>query len=75
MSTLRASRPSVISEKTAAALTLILKFRHRIRNIYVFELEIEKTVENAQQVCDVFDGLSTELDVFIEWLKQQESDA
>ncbi len=75
MSTSRASRPSVISEKTAAALTLILKFRHRIRNIYVFELEIEKTVENAQQVCDVFDGLSTELDVFIGWLKQQESDA
>ena len=75
MSTSRASRPSVISEKTAAALTLILKFRHRIRNIYVFELEIEKTVENAQQVCDIFDGLSTELDVFIEWLKQQESDA
>ena len=75
MSTSRASRPSVISEKTAAALTLILKFRHRVRNIYVFELEIEKTVENAQQVCDIFDGLSTELDVFIEWLKQQESDA
>ncbi len=75
MSTSRASRPSVVSEKTAAALTLILKFRHRIRNIYVFELEIEKTVENAQQVCDIFDGLSTELDVFIEWLKQQESDA
>ncbi len=75
MSTSRASRPFVISEKTADALTLILKFRHRIRNIYVFELEIEKTVENAQQVCDIFDGLSTELDVFIEWLKQQESDA
>ena len=75
MSTSRASRPSVVSEKTADALTLILKFRHRIRNIYVFELEIEKTVENAQQVCDIFDGLSTELDVFIEWLKQQESDA
>ena len=74
MSTSRASRPSVISEKTAAALTLILKFRHRVRNIYVFELEIEKTVENAQQVCDIFDGLSTELDTFIAWLKRQESD-
>ena len=74
MSTSRASRPSVISEKTAAALTLILKFRHRVRNIYVFELEIEKTVENAQQVCDIFDGLSTELDTFITWLKRQESD-
>ena len=74
MSRSRASRPSVISEKTTAALTLILKFRHRVRNIYVFELEIEKTVENAQQVCDIFDGLSTELDVFIEWLKKEEND-
>ena len=70
----RASRPSVISEKTATALTHILKFRHRFRNIYVFELEIEKTVENAQQACDIFDGLSTELDVFIEWLKKEEND-
>ena len=74
MSRSRASRPSVISEKTAAALTLILKFRHRVRNIYVFELEIEKTVENAQQVCNIFDDLSTELDAFITWLKKQEND-
>ena len=74
MSRSRASRPSVISEKTAAALTLILKFRHRVRNIYVFELEIEKTVENAQQVCNICDDLSTELDAFITWLKKQEND-
>ena len=74
MSTSRASRPSVISEKTAAALTRILKFRHRFRNIYVFELELEKIVENAQEVCNIFDGLSTELDVFIVWLKRQDPD-
>ena len=73
MSTSCPLRPSVISEKTSAALALILNFRHRIRNIYVFELEIEKTVENAQRVCDIFDGLSTELDVFITWLKDQAS--
>ena len=69
MSTSRPLRPSVISEKTAVALTRILKFRHRFRNIYVFELELEKIVENAQEVCDIFDGLSTELDGFIAWLK------
>ena len=74
MSTSRASRPFVISEKTVTALTLILKFRHRVRNIYVFELEIEKTVENAQQVCNIFDDLSTELDAFIMWLKKEEND-
>ena len=68
MSTSRPLRPPVISEKTAAALTRILKFRHRFRNIYVFELELEKIVENAQEVCGIFEGLSTELDVFIVWL-------
>lgn len=73
MSTSRPLRPSVISEKTADALTRILKFRHRFRNIYVFELELEKVVENAQEVCDIFEGLSTELDAFIVWLKNPEA--
>ena len=73
MSTPRSLRPSVISEKTVAALTRILKFCHRFRNIYVFELELEKIVENAQEVCDIFDGLSTELDVFIVWLKNPDA--
>ena len=74
MSTSRPSRPAVISTKTTAALALTLKFRHRLRNIYVFELDIEKTVENAQQVCAIFDSLSAELDVFTVWLNRQESD-
>jgi len=73
MSTSRPLRPSVISEQTAAALTGILKFRHRFRNIYVFELELEKIIENAQEVCDIFDGLSTELNVFIVWLKNPDA--
>ena len=67
-------RPPVISAKTVAALVPILRFRHRFRNIYIFELEIEKTVENAQRVCDICDSLSTELDVFIAWLEKQETD-
>ena len=74
MSMSRPSRPSVISTKTAAALALTLKFHHRLRNIYVFELDLEKTVENAQQVCNIFDSLSTELNGFTVWLSQQESD-
>lgn len=74
MSMSRPSRPSVISTKTTAALVLTLKFRHRLRNIYVFELDLEKTVENAQQVCDIFDSLSTELNAFTVWLSKQESD-
>ena len=69
MSMSRPLRPSVISEKTSTALTRPLKFRHRFRNIYIFELELEKVVKNAQEVCRIFDSLSAELDVFIVWLK------
>ncbi len=68
------SRPAVISAKTAAALGIVLKFRHRLRNIYVFELHPEKTVENAKQVCEIFDSLSAELDAFIARLEKQEND-
>ena len=68
------SRPAVISAKTAAALGIVLKFRHRLRNIYVFELHPEKTAENAKQVCEIFDSLSAELDAFIARLEKQEND-
>ena len=68
------SRPAVISAKTAAALGIVLKFRRRLRNIYVFELHPEKTAENAKQVCEIFDSLSAELDAFIARLEKQEND-
>ena len=71
MSEARPSRPPVISEETLAALMLVLRFRHRIRNIYVFELEPEKTVENAKRVCDLFHTLSAELDTFIAYLEKE----
>ena len=67
-------RSPVISEQTLADLDRILKFRHRFRNIYAFELKPQKVLKNAKRVSKVFDHLSTELDVFIGWLKQQESD-
>ncbi len=67
-------RPLVISEKTATALEYILKFRHRFRNIYIFELELEGVVENAQRVCDIQVNLSTELNAFLDWLEKRSSD-
>lgn len=70
----RPSRPPVISEETFAALMLVLKFRHRIRNIYVFELELEGTVENGKRVCELFGTLSGELDAFITYLKKEKND-
>lgn len=74
MAEARPSRPLVISEETFAALMLVLRFRHRIRNTYVFELEPEKTVENGKRVCDLFDTLSSELDIFVAYLKKENND-
>ena len=70
----RPSRPPVISEETVEALTPILRFRHRVRHIYVFELEPEKTAENGKRVCDLFDTLSAELDTFIAYLEKEIDD-
>ncbi len=67
-------RPPVISQKTFVCLKRILKFRHRFRNIYVFELNTQKVLKNAKRVHKVFDNLSTELDVFITCLEKQKSD-
>ena len=70
----RPSRPPVISEETVEALTPVLRFRHRVRHIYVFELEPEKTAENGKRVCDLFDTLSAELDTFIAYLEKEIDD-
>ena len=74
MAEARPSRPPVISEETFAALMLVLRFRHRIRNIYVFELAPERTVENGKLVCDLLIPLSAELDTFIAYLEKKNDD-
>ena len=74
MAEARPSRPPVISEETFAALMLVLRFRHRIRNIYVFELVPERTTENGKLVCDLLDPLSAELDTFIAYVKKKDND-
>ena len=67
-------RPPVISQKIYVSLNRILKFRHRFRNIYVFELNTKKVLKNAKRVHEIFENLSTELDVFITCLEKQKSD-
>jgi len=67
-------RPPVISRKLITTLNHILKFRHRFRNIYVCELELERVVENAQRVSDIFEELNGELGGFIRGIKTQTSD-
>ncbi len=72
MSAPHSARPPVISEETAAALGPILRFRHRTRHLYIFELEPEGTAENGHKVCELFDSLATELDTFIAYLEDSD---
>lgn len=68
MATTHQLRPRVVSPESTDTLTHILKFRHRFRNIYVFEMELEGVIENAHRVCNLSEMLMDELDMFIEWL-------
>ena len=70
----QADRQPVISQETFEALEELLELRHVVRNIYEDEFIYEKAERHAKQVNQLFDRLSKELDVFIAWLKQQESD-
>ena len=73
MTELQAERQPVISQETFEALEELLEFRHVFRNIYEDELIYEKAERHANQVSQLFDRLSKELDVFIVWLNRQES--
>ena len=63
-------RPKVISKKILPALRDLLAFRHRIRNIYSFQIDEQKVVE----ICDSLDAfgkeLFTELKEFVVFLKK-----
>ncbi len=67
-------RPIVISSDSVDTLSHILKFRHRFRYIYTFELELDGVLENAHRVCKISDNLINELNVFIKWLEKEQSD-
>ena len=71
----RMARPPVLSQETCSELQKLLAFRHVFTYIYGAELDYERMLENAERVNEVFPNVSEELDVFITWLKKQESDA
>ena len=66
----RGERPSVISQKTCRRLKRLLKFRHRVNNIYRYELIYEKAEKHAKRVRKLFDNLSEDLDAFIAFLNK-----
>ncbi|MYB94363.1 hypothetical protein F4054_04145 [Candidatus Poribacteria bacterium] len=68
-------RPPVISEGTQQRLSQLLRFRHKVNNIYGDELIYEKAEEHAKSITKLFTAVSEELDTFIDFLTEtHESD-
>ena len=66
----RGKRTPVISQRTERRLNRLLKFRHRINNIYRYELIYEKAEKHAKRVSKLFDNVSKELDAFTAFLRE-----
>ncbi len=66
----RAERPPVISEVTWRRLRRLLRFRHKVNNIYGDELIYEKAEKHAKRVGKLFDNVSKELDAFAAFLRE-----
>ena len=60
----RPERPPVISEGTQQGLGQLLRFRHKVNNIYGDELIYEKSEEHAKRVGKLFESVVEELDTF-----------
>ena len=68
-------RPPVISESTQRQLGQLLRFRHKVNNIYGEELIYEKAEEHAKPIRELFTTVSEDLDTFISFLSEtHESD-
>ena len=66
----REKRPEVITQKTLQRLKQLLKFRHRVNNIYRYDLIFEEAEKHANMVDDLYETLTHELDTFINFLNK-----
>lgn len=62
-------RPAVLSPETANALDPYLAFRHRFRNLYVFELERAPLVALLERAPDAHHRFGSDLSAFVERLR------
>ena len=68
----RPERPPVITKDTQRKLGQLLRFRHKVNNIYGDELIYEKAEEHAKPIGDLFATVSKELDTLIAFLTETE---
>jgi hypothetical protein len=62
-------RPAVLTAETAEFLAEYLRFRHLIRNIYVFRLDVTRMAHLAQEIDVVWTKLQQEINHFIDYLQ------
>ena len=68
----RPERPPVISPNTLPRLKELLDFRHKVNNIYRYELIYEKAEEHAKPIGDLLATVAKELDTLIAFLTETE---
>ena len=61
-------RPAVISEATCSDLEELLKFRHIVRNIYGYELNVERISELVDLAIQLLPRFKKEIESFCSFL-------
>lgn len=69
MSTDREGRPAVVSANTAQQLQEFLGFRHIVRNLYGFELDLERVAALVERYPAVWNSLHQDVSQFVIWLR------
>ena len=68
MSLSREEMPPVLQEETAKSLREYLGFRHVVRNIYGFELDLERLEMLLVRYGEVWQQVRGDFKVFVDWL-------
>lgn len=66
----REEMPPVLQQETAKSLREYLGFRHVVRNIYGFELDLERLEILLVKYGEVWQQVRGDLKVFVDWLNQ-----
>jgi hypothetical protein len=65
-------RPAVISDDLKNDLYDFLRFRHVVRNVYGFELDLKKVLPLIDSFADTYQKVKEELNQFMIWLKEMD---
>ena len=70
MNVTQPERPPVISTETAQRLDEYLGFRHVVRNVYAFDLDVDRVARLIQTYPAVWQQFEQEIQAFITWLRE-----